>query len=136
MDGDSYEDAPRRKLRCALVRRGVPPIPQDDWHENLNPRRAHMGRLPILDHERFHEVQNPRAPEESHEHGCPGAWYRCKFSQSIRPYERLFNPQGGFSSNVLLERTDDPLVIEATQFLENEVLRRYATDSELRWSDR
>ena len=61
-------------------------------------------------------------PAESHCDGCPGGWYRSAFVDSVTTYERhLFD--GGFSANVALDRTTDPLVIESTQYLESQRLR-------------
>lgn len=44
--------------------------------------------------------------------GCPGSWSRCGFVRSLLPYQRP-RGDGVFSANVLLDRCDDPLVLEA-----------------------
>lgn len=64
-------------------------------------------------------------PPESNEDGCPGGWYRCDFVRSLTKYVRLMF-ENGFSSNVLLDRTEDKLVIEATQYLEQQKLSHRA----------
>lgn len=79
-----------------------------------------MGSLPIL--------SGPSAnhePPEAHHDGCPGAWYRSRFVTSLLPFERNV-AQGVYSENVLLSRTDDPLVIESIQYLEHERARALA----------
>lgn len=44
-------------------------------------------------------------PPEPFTEGCPGAWYRSPFLQSLIRYMRQEN-----RSNPLLDRCDDPLV--------------------------
>ena len=90
--------------------------------------RKHMGLPPILDNELWFTVSNQKAPEESHEDGCPGAWYRCDFVFSVQNYERLYHHQSGFQTNEMLNRTDDALVLQATAYLENQILLAIAAD--------
>jgi len=74
-----------------------------------------MGRLPV------YQPPQPEPPE-THEDGCPGGWYRCRFVATLLRYQRPYS-QGVFSSNVFLDRCEDPLVLEATKYLEAEQLR-------------
>lgn len=66
--------------------------------------------------------RDPKRPPESNEDGCPGAWYRCGFAASVAPYERTIM-QHAIANNPLLDRCDDPLVLEAAAYLERERLR-------------
>lgn len=93
-----------------------------------------MGRLPILQPTKEDMGLNLRAPPEFHDEGCPGAWYRCGFVHSLWKYERLMT-ESGFSSNLMLDRCDDPLVLEAIQYLENERLRARSADMEKRYGN-
>lgn len=73
-----------------------------------------MGRLKIL-------PSDPPRPDETHDDGCPGAWYRCAFVCSLHKYERLLT-QSGFSENLTLSRCENRLVLEALQYYEREKL--------------
>jgi hypothetical protein len=120
----------RRALRCAL-----PGYEESRWMTGEAPRR-YMGRLPIYgeadpDDVRVEYGERPDAPLDNHDDGCPGAWYRCEFVASLHKYERLLL-DSGFSSNLLADRTDDPLVIEALQVLEAERVRARAHAQEIR----
>lgn len=95
-----------------------------------------MGRLPVLDGHGIAKLHKSgwsdlERPPDDHEDGCPGAWYRCVFVRSLEKYERLLG-ESTFSSNVLLDRTDDRLVLEATQCLETHRLRKRQQDNEQR----
>lgn len=50
--------------------------------------------------------------------GCPGSWYRTAFVESVLRYYRRRDDHGGRVANPLLDRCDDPLVIEAVLALE------------------
>lgn len=65
---------------------------------------------------------DPKTPPESCEDGCPGAWYRCAFAESVSRYERTIM-RDAIASNPLLDRCDDPLVLEAAAYLEHERMR-------------
>lgn len=70
-------------------------------------------------------------PKESHDDGCPGAWYRCTFVHSLHKYHRLLT-EHGFSENLLLSsRSDDRLLLEALSYYETEKLRARARDHEV-----
>ena len=85
----------------------------------------HMGALPRYDGPGASET-----PCESHDDGCPGAWYRCRFVQSLGPYERHSDANGGLSDNIRLSRCQDPLVLDAIQYLEDERSRALAHQRE------
>ncbi len=80
-----------------------------------------MGLLPVLD-----GPEPSEHPKETHEDGCPGAWYRCGFVTSLLKYERHVSEHGAYSDNPLLSRCEDPLVLEAIQYLELERARARA----------
>lgn len=83
-----------------------------------------MGAIKILPTDDKH-------PKESHDDGCPGAWYRCGFVLSLHKYERLLS-EHGFSENLLLSsRSDDRLLLEALSYYEREKLRARARDLEV-----
>lgn len=113
IEGETFRGR-QSELRCAL-----PGFPERQWGPT-NGAGAYMGRLPIL-----YGPQASEEPPETHDDGCPGAWYRCGFVHSLMPYERSCSG-GVYSANPLLDRTDDPLVIEAIQYLERERARARA----------
>lgn len=119
----------RRELRCAL-----PGFDESRWLDVETPR-PYMGRLPIYgDADASDDVrpdERPDAPRDSHDDGCPGSWYRCAFVVSLSKYERHFT-DGGFVSNMLADRTQDRLVLEALQMLESERIRARAHARETR----
>lgn len=87
-----------------------------------------MGRLKIL-------PSDPPSPPESHDDGCPGAWYRSSFAISLHKYERLLT-KSGFSENLLLSRCEDRLVLEAIQLYEREKLAAKSHNEERMSRDR
>lgn len=106
--------ARRAAERCAL-----PGFPQRRWSPSSG-SGYFMGRLPIYG-ERPDEY-----PPETHEDGCPGAWYRSRFVRSLIPYERTASGDGVLSENLRLSRCDDLLVLDAVQYLETERARARA----------
>lgn len=68
---------------------------------------------------------DPYRPQEPHTYGCPAAWYRNEFASSVFRYARRVNDHG-FSPNILLDRCEDPLVLELIRLYEIEVLRARA----------
>lgn len=56
--------------------------------------------------------------ERIDETGCPGAWYRAGFVDSVLRYYRRRDRNGGRVENLLYTRCDDELVIEAIRVLE------------------
>jgi hypothetical protein len=79
-----------------------------------------MGRLPI------YEPNPVEYPPETHEDGCPGAWYRCRFILSLLRYERPWGDGRAASENINLTRCTDPLVIDAIHAMETERARAHA----------
>lgn len=92
-----------------------------------------MGRLPIHGEPDPDEpeLDDPMHPRDDHREGCPGAWYRCAFADSLHAYERHAT-DAGYSANPLLDRCHDRLVLEAIQFIEAERLRARAYWAEKR----
>lgn len=118
----------RQLHRCAL-----PDFDVGSWHNEETPR-PFMGRLPIYGDPDPGDVradlgERPDQPRDTHDDGCPGAWYRCGFVLSLCKYERLFL-ESGFSPSLLT--SDDRLVIEALQYLETERVRARAHFTEQR----
>jgi len=68
-------------------------------------------------------------PIESNEDGCPGGWYRTEFAASVRRYYRPVS-EGVYSPNLLLDRCEDRLVLDAVAYYELERARHRA------WADR
>lgn len=81
-----------------------------------------MGRLRVVGDYDEH-------PPESHDEGCPGAWYRCAFVLSLHKYERLLT-KSGFSENLLSSQSTDWLLLEALAYYEREKLAARAYHEE------
>lgn len=78
---------------------------------------VYMGAPPRFDREGINGDWN--APHERpDEDGCPGAWYRTAFLESVLRYRRRPNGNGGRVPNRLLDLCDDELVIEAVEQME------------------
>lgn len=102
----------RAAMSCAL--------PGWDLRRNTGERlvrlRVHMGAPPRYEGEgRDHDWDRPLEPVEN---GCPGAWYRSPFAESVLRYRRRPDGNGGRIPNRLLELCEDELVIEAVETLE------------------
>jgi hypothetical protein len=115
----------RRAFRCAL-----PGFDETQWDDGRASTRMYMGRLPIIGQD-VPENVNPDHPPDDHDDGCPGSWYRCALANSLSKYERILT-EHGFSSNLLADRTDDRLVIEAMQCIELERVRARSHWAEVR----
>ena len=59
-------------------------------------------------------------PENVLEHGCPRGWVLSRFSSSVGRYRRRRLDDGARVPSLVLDRTDDPLVLEAVMYLEIE----------------
>ena len=57
--------------------------------------------------------------ERADEAGCPGAWYRTAFVDSLARYYRRRDRNGNRIENPLLSRCDDELVLEAIRTIES-----------------
>ena len=59
-----------------------------------------------------------RPLEDIENEGCPGAWYRTPFFDSVARYKRRSTEGGGRVANPRLDRCDDDVVLEAVALLE------------------
>lgn len=116
----------RRRFRCAL-----PGFDETQWGDGSESLRVYMGRLPIVGQDVPDEV-DPRRPPDDHDDGCPASWYLSEFANSLAKYERILT-EAGFSANLLADRCDDPLVIEALQYIERERVRSRNHWNEIRF---
>jgi len=57
-------------------------------------------------------------PREDPDEGCPGAWYRTPFVESVLRYWRSRDASGAHQKSRLLEMCTDELVIEAVEMLD------------------
>lgn len=64
------------------------------------------------------EALDWQAPSERACDGCPGGWYRSPFIESVLRYRRRQADAGSRIPNILLDRCDDELVLEAVELLE------------------
>lgn len=95
---------------CAL-----PGFDQRKW-TGAKVRTRWMGQPSRLDlDERGAE---PRPVENVEDEGCPGAWYRTPFVDSVLRYRRRPTEGGGRVPNPFLDRCQDELAIEATHLME------------------
>ena len=80
-------------------------------------RRIHMGRGRDYSREGSSDWAAPT--ERADEAGCPGAWYRTAFVDSLARYYRRRDRNGNRIENPLLSRCDDELVLEAIRTIES-----------------
>lgn len=86
-----------------------------DWNTPIRP--VWMGRPP--DHANAGRTKDWAAPiEPINETGCPGAWVRSPFVESLRRYYRRRTEKGDRVENPALTQSTDPLVAAAVQVLE------------------
>lgn len=79
----------------------------------------YLGAAPRYDLEGQDAHPDWREPNEDIEHdGCPGAWYRSPFVESVLRYRRRPCGDGMRLPNRLLDLCDDELVIEAVNAME------------------
>ena len=98
------------QLNCAL-----PGFDTSTWNGELV-YRIHMGRPRDYAREGKDDWAAPVEPIE--EMGCPGAWYRAGFVDSVLRYYRRRDDNGNRIENPRLTQCRDPLVIEAVLLLE------------------
>lgn len=107
--GPRGEPGRRARWHCALL-----DFPEEQWE-------------PLGEHPTYWLGGEPSEPAidrraESHNDGCPGAWARCEWIRSLVPYFR-HRAQGVWSENIRLSRCEDPLVLEAVEYWEAQVIR-------------
>jgi hypothetical protein len=72
-------------------------------------RHVHMGAPSNYEAEGVDSAwQHP--PENVEDDGCPGSWYRCQFIQSLLPYRRLQDGNGGRINHHAYNDVTDPFV--------------------------
>lgn len=98
------------RMRCPVV-----PSARRRWEPPGRQLLAYMGG----------EADDDPEPVEPNDEGCPGGWYRTPFFASLIKYLRPVS-NGVYSPNLLLDRCDDPLVIEAVRHFESERARHRA----------
>lgn len=83
---------------------------------------GHMGRLPIYAPDlKYCGIDvNPELPFEDPAEGCPAGWYRSRFIASLLPYLRRRDGNGGRVQNLMLDRTDDEVIIQLAMLAEDE----------------
>ena len=79
-------------------------------------RTRWMGLRPRLDIDERGAEAKP--PENIEDEGCPGAWYRSPFVDSLLRYRRRPTEGGGRLTNLFLDRCQDDLVLEAAHVME------------------
>lgn len=82
-----------------------------------------MGRLPILappGGRLCGEPINPKQPWEDPADGCPSGWSRSRFVESLYPFLRRRDAQGGRVANPMLDRCDDDTIIQLSMLFEHE----------------
>jgi hypothetical protein len=105
----SWDDDARSARGCTLF--GAPPVdrkPKAARLYQITLGTPYMGRYPdpsLAGSEVLGIPQNPATPYEPPENGCPGAWYRTPFIDSIWPFTRRRLPGGG--------RVDNPKFTDA-----------------------
>lgn len=96
--------------RQAMFRCPVVASARSRWRLPGSGFAVHMGADPDYD-------TDEQEPHESTEDGCPGGWYRTRFILSVGRYTRPC-ADGVYSPNLMLDRSDDPLVHEAVAYYE------------------
>lgn len=96
------------------IRMGAPPDYSREGAEESHATRATLG-----------EWATPN--EDIEAGGCPGAWYRTPFVQSLQRYRRDRDEQGGRIDNPALARADDFVIdcINAMEGFEDEARAEY-----------
>lgn len=101
----------------------MPGFDQRTWHRTGEQLvQIHLGAPPRFGDPEVDEDagDDPIPLEDIFDEGCPGAWWRAGFVQSLLKYRRRPCEGGGRVANPLLDRCDDPTVIEAIAAMEVE----------------
>jgi hypothetical protein len=103
-----WNDQARAERGCTLY--GAPPVapkPKAAALYQLRIGSPYMGRYPdpsLAGTEVLGIPQRPGSPFEPPENGCPGAWYRSPFIDSLWPFMRRRIPGGGREDNPRFKR--------------------------------
>ena len=125
-----WRDDVRASRACGLP--GVHPVaprPTDEGLYQLQIGTAYMGRHRDRSLEgKFHFGHRIiwERPYEDPEDGCPGAWYRTRWVDSVFPYLRRRTDGGGRVPNPRLDRCEDWLIESAVMYVEDEEERAVA----------
>lgn len=65
-------------------------------------------------------VMSSKRPTEDPAEGCPGGWPRSTFVESVYPYLRRRTSTGNRVQNLMLDRSDDDLLVELVQYAEQQ----------------
>jgi len=97
----------------------LPDIDPTDWKSTpADLLDCYMGALP--DYASEGQRHDYLRPNEPHDDGCPGGWYRCEFIDSIHQYRRTRAEGGMRADNPLIHKDTDRLLLEAIQYLEKQ----------------
>lgn len=69
---------------------------------------------------------NPKLPLDDPADGCPGAWVRCRFIDSLHDFLRARTEHGGRVPNPFLDACEDELVWQLVLYAEGEQERHWA----------
>lgn len=61
---------------------------------------------------------NPKRPTEDPDEGCPAGYHRSVFIASLMPYLRRRDGNGGRVANLMLDRTEDDLIVQLAMLFE------------------
>jgi hypothetical protein len=146
----TWNDAVRSTRGCGLydIRRGMMPVEPKPTREALYwpTFGAHMkgyrGRYPdrrLVGTDYLGYLisdKDWKYPPEDSADGCPGAWYRTPWVDSVDQYSRRRTESGDRVSNHLLDDCDDWLIHAAVRALEGEEERWHAyiaAERDRRW---
>jgi hypothetical protein len=117
-------DHPRSKRGCTRI--DLPPVAWD-VDANAIHRGGWMGRHPITAAQADAQAARgtrikvaPKYPTEDPDDGCPAGWYRSLFVASLYPYLRRRDSNGNRVANLMLDRTDDDVIVQLAMLAEDE----------------
>lgn len=108
---------------------GLCPKKQASYHCTLSAasRAAWTGEgVAEMEEASAYLISDAMEPENVRREGCPRGWAVSAFARSLALYRRRRAADGLRVSSPLLDRTDDPLILEAISYLEAEEDRHLA----------
>lgn len=112
-----FEDSKRGEYRCTRI--DLAPVAWSESGKRVL-QGGWMGRMRLDVVSMEGRPINPRQPPEDPDDGCPGGWYRSRFVLSIYPYLRRRTEHGDRVINMLLDRTEDELLLQWVQHVEDQ----------------